>query len=300
MTRTPQGRLFSRGFSLRTKAFLSLIALLPALAAAGWLLIPVPRDHAIWPLLAAVAATFGLVLLVIESLFIRKIRQLDRELLALAGNTESDEPGPAASRDEFARLSCSLTRLLGSLQRRCEDSEEREQVLLSVLDSSSEGILAFRSLRNEDGVITDFILALANKAAEGIFNRKAEEMTGRCLLGLFPGSLGEGVFDRYVRVVETKTGMDFEVFHGHEEVRSWFHLFAEPWDDGLVVTFEEIGARKRAEQELKASIEELERFNRAMIGREDRILEMKTEVNRLRSRLGLPPAYKVDASNDEL
>ncbi len=300
MTRTPQGRLFSRGFSLRTKAFLSVGILLSALAAAGWFLIPGPQDHILWPFPVAVAAATGLVLLAIEVLFIQKIHQLDRELLALAGNGEPDASVPAAPRDEMARLSSSLPRLLGLLQRRCEDSEEREQVLLSVLDSSPEGIVAFRSIRNEDGVITDFILALVNKAAEGIFNRKAEEMTGQCLLGLFPESLGEGVFGRYVQVVETKTGMDFEVFHGHEEIRSWFHLFAKPWDDGLVVTFEEIGARKRAEQELKASIEELERFNRAMIGREDRILEMKTEVNRLRSRLGLPPAYKVDASNDEL
>jgi hypothetical protein len=82
-------------------------------------------------------------------------------------------------------------------------------------------------------------------------------------------------------------------------MRRWLYISAEPWSDGFVVTFEEISQRKRVEQELKASIEELERFNRAMIGRESRILEMKSEVNLLRSRMGLPPGYKVDALNDD-
>jgi hypothetical protein len=37
-----------------------------------------------------------------------------------------------------------------------------------------------------------------------------------------------------------------------------------------------------------------------MLVRENRVLEMKTEVNLLRARMGLPPEYKVDSVNDEL
>ena len=172
--------------------------------------------------------------------------------------------------------------------------ENREALLLSVLDSASEGIMAFRSLRNEKGAISDFIVVLANKAAGKLMNRESKGMLGKCLLGLFPGNLSEGLFDRYVQVVETRTGEQFEAFDGHEDVRAWFHIAVDPWSDGFVVTFEEISQRMRVEQELKASIEELERFNKAMIGRESRVLEMKSEVNLLRSRLGLPPEYKVD------
>lgn len=257
------------------------------------------KNRIVWTaiLFGAVFSVFGLI--VTEILFIRKIVRMDGEFQTLDGKTDSSTRLPGSPRDEFVRLAGSANRLLDSLGRRRMEAETREEVLLSVLDSSSEGIMAFKSLRNEKGAICDFILVLANKAAEAIVNCKAENMLGKCLLGLFTGNMGQGAFDRYVQVVETRTGEHFEIFHGQEDARSWFHIFAEPWKDGFVATFEEIGARKRVEQELKASIEELERFNRAMIGRENRILEMKSEVNRLRARLGLQPEYKVDSFSDE-
>ena len=182
---------------------------------------------------------------------------------------------------------------------RRREFENQETLLLSVLNSASEGIMAFRSLRNEKSAISDFIMVLANKSAAAMVAREAKDMLGKSLLGLFPGTLSEGIFDRYARVVETKVGEHFEIFYAHEALRVWLSISAEPWSDGLVVTFEEISQRKRVEQELQASIEELERFNRAMLVRENRVLEMKSEVNRLRTRLGLPPEYKVDSTNDE-
>ena len=228
------------------------------------------------------AIFFGVLLatgfLVIEFFFVRKITRMDQEL-QMSAETAS--------------------RLSALLRSRHGESENQEALLLSVLDSASEGIIAFRSLRNEKGAISDFIVVLANKSAGVMMNRESKDMLGKCLLGLFPGNLSEGLFDRYVRVVETKVGEQLEAFDGHEDVRAWFHISVEPWSDGLVITLEEIGQRKRVEQELKASIEELERFNRAMIGRENRVLEMKSEVNLVRSRLGLPPEYKVDSLSDE-
>lgn len=238
--------------------------------------------------------------LAIEYLFIRKISQMDREFQTLVGNKDSLARLQENSRDEFGRLAGSANRLLDSLRRERMESESQKTLLLSVLDSASEGIMAFRSLRNERGAISDFIMVLANKSAEAMLDRSSGDMLGKCLLGLFPGHLTEGIFDRYVQVVETKIGDHFETFYSHEEMRRWLYISAEPWSDGFVVTFEEISQRKRVEQELKASIEELERFNRAMIGRESRILEMKSEVNLLRSRLDLPPGYKVDSLNDDV
>lgn len=237
--------------------------------------------------------------LAIEHLFIRKISRMDREFQMLVGNKNSLARLQENSRDEFGRLAGSANRLLDSLRRQRSESESQKTLLLSVLDSASEGIMAFRSLRNERGSISDFILVLANKSAEEMLDRSSGDMLGKCLLGLFPATMTDGIFDRYVQVVETKTGDHFETFYSHEEMRRWLYISAEPWSDGFVVTFEEISQRKRVEQELKASIEELERFNRAMIGRESRILEMKSEVNLLRSRMGLPPGYKVDSLNDD-
>ena len=50
---------------------------------------------------------------------------------------------------------------------------------------------------------------------------------------------------------------------------------------------------KKAKTSLEISNKELERFNRAMIGREQRIIELKREINELRAKLGMPAMFNV-------
>jgi PAS domain-containing protein len=57
---------------------------------------------------------------------------------------------------------------------------------------------------------------------------------------------------------------------------------------GLVI---DITARKRAERELQRHNEELDRINRAMVGREVVMIEMKREINRLSQQLGYQTPY---------
>lgn len=49
--------------------------------------------------------------------------------------------------------------------------------------------------------------------------------------------------------------------------------------------------RKRAERELVRTNRELERFNRAMVGRELRMVELKMEINKLLAAAGQPPRH---------
>ena len=50
--------------------------------------------------------------------------------------------------------------------------------------------------------------------------------------------------------------------------------------------------------ELQASIEELALFNRAMVGRELRMIELKREVNQLCRTAGQPPRYPIETTED--
>ena len=55
---------------------------------------------------------------------------------------------------------------------------------------------------------------------------------------------------------------------------------------GAVVVFRDITERKKAEAELKEYVADLERFNRLVIGREERMIQLKEEVNGLTEKLG--------------
>lgn len=61
---------------------------------------------------------------------------------------------------------------------------------------------------------------------------------------------------------------------------------------------QEVTERKRAEDDLRDTYEELARFNRAAVGRELRLIELKKEVNALCHQLGCPPRYPLDFENE--
>ncbi|MEI8122671.1 MAG: PAS domain S-box protein [bacterium] len=61
---------------------------------------------------------------------------------------------------------------------------------------------------------------------------------------------------------------------------------------GNLVIISDITQTKKGEAILKGTLNELERHNRLMTGRETRILELKREVNHLQAELGRTPAYQ--------
>lgn len=58
---------------------------------------------------------------------------------------------------------------------------------------------------------------------------------------------------------------------------------------------QEVACRRKAEEELRERFEELRRWHEATLDREDRILELKREVNELLQKAGLPPRYEAAA-----
>lgn len=56
----------------------------------------------------------------------------------------------------------------------------------------------------------------------------------------------------------------------------------------------DITPRKQAEEAVRASYEEISRFNRLAVDRELRMIELKTEINALCEQAGLPPRYAMN------
>ncbi|MBK7767993.1 MAG: PAS domain S-box protein [Sulfuritalea sp.] len=80
----------------------------------------------------------------------------------------------------------------------------------------------------------------------------------------------------------------------------WFSMSVNPLgaqDRGVVVTHADISERKLAEEKDRQQLKELRQWYELTLGREDRVVELKSEVNALLRRLGETPAYaSVEAS----
>jgi len=66
-------------------------------------------------------------------------------------------------------------------------------------------------------------------------------------------------------------------------------------EDGKVMgtqgVLRDITERKRVEEEIKKQLDELQRWHNATLGRENRVIELKQEVNKLLGQDGKPPRY---------
>ncbi|WP_413164326.1 PAS domain S-box protein [Capilliphycus salinus ALCB114379] len=111
-----------------------------------------------------------------------------------------------------------------------------------------------KSVRDETGQIIDFECMYANPKAEVALKRSGEDLVGQRLLEILPGShFNTNLFNRYVEVVETGQPHNIEILYDADDIRGWFHNMAVKLDDGVAVSFNDISARKGAEEALRAS-----------------------------------------------
>jgi PAS domain S-box-containing protein len=99
------------------------------------------------------------------------------------------------------------------------------------------------------------------------------------------------------RVLETGVPERQEIQMSVNGASCWWDLTLEPWRNskGVIIGISgaamDITERKRAEEALRASRKDLESFNRSMVGRELRMVELKKEVDQLCVKFGQPSRY---------
>jgi signal transduction histidine kinase len=135
-----------------------------------------------------------------------------------------------------------------------------EGFLESVLNTSQNGIITYKAIR-ENGKITDFRIAFANKSIErllgidpvAVINKRLSEM---------PSYLRDSdIFDKYITVAETGKQMEFETLYDQGTVKKWFFVSLGKLEDGVTATFHDISNLKKYEDELKMNIRQLEESN---------------------------------------
>lgn len=150
---------------------------------------------------------------------------------------------------------------LKTLEREISEKQFAQSTIQNILDHSLDGIMAFSSIRNEQGEIIDFKWILANFISSQTLGRGRENLIGSNLLDVVPDANNMGLFEIYKQVVVTGVSRQFERdFNLRGEVK-WFYMAAVKLGDGLIVTYTDVTGKHVAEDQMRKYSEELKRSN---------------------------------------
>ncbi len=109
-----------------------------------------------------------------------------------------------------------------------------------MLQNISDGFFSVSSR----GIITHF-----NQAAERFLHIAAGQAIGQRFYRVFPEARGSILDENCLRVMKTKTSMEFEAYFAQKPHENWYNVRVSPFEDGILVYFQVTTARKQAEQE---------------------------------------------------
>lgn len=137
-------------------------------------------------------------------------------------------------------------------ERQAVENQRQASFLNNVLDASSNGIVAERAIRDAEGTIVDFLIISANRQAAEIVDSTVEALVGRGDLELHPELRSSGIFDAYVKTVETGESQFVETHYNDGRLDHWVEIRTRKLtDEELVITFSNVSDVKRTQQALE-------------------------------------------------
>nr|WP_068891170.1 PAS domain S-box protein [Pedobacter panaciterrae] len=124
-------------------------------------------------------------------------------------------------------------------------SKNSLDMLQSVFDSTLIGMSVLEAVRDERGVITDFVIKMVSKELERETNRK--DLVGKLYFQEYPGVRSVGIFDLMLQVMETGEPAGKEYAYTFDGFNKWFFCKFVKMGDGIVATNMDISERKNAE-----------------------------------------------------
>jgi two-component sensor histidine kinase/PAS domain-containing protein len=176
------------------------------------------------------------------------------ELARTAGPTGSGR-GEALEFIIFGLGGAAVIPIVDAYRRRQPALGDVGHLFKAVQDISLEGVVVYRALIDRASQVRDFEYRYANPAARAIMvNRNSDKIVGAKLLDRLPLAREHPqLFPRYARVFTTGETSEAE----YELGGRWFHSTAAKLDDGIVVTVQDVSARRRAEDAQRLRLQEL-------------------------------------------
>ncbi|KJU85431.1 sigma-54 dependent transcriptional regulator/sensory box protein [Candidatus Magnetobacterium bavaricum] len=182
------------------------------------------------------------------------------------------------------------------VQQRTEELKKSEELSRMLLISVAEGIF---------GVDADGVVVFVNPAALKMLRYEEDEVVGKNLHTMIHHTYADGSphpEDACPMYKTNRYGISNQVSDDVLWRRdgSYFRveysatpIYKDNTVVGSVVTFRDITERKKVEEQLKRHVMDLERFNRLTIGREEKMIQLKQEINELSEELGRIRRYKI-------
>jgi len=115
-----------------------------------------------------------------------------------------------------------------------------------ILESITDAFMALDS---------DWRFTYVNDQSARVMGRKREDLLGRSFWDEFPAAVGSTFERKYRRAVDERIAVTFEEFYSPLDI--WVEVRAYPSKEGLAVFYRDVTARKRAEEDLRRSQEDL-------------------------------------------
>ncbi len=159
---------------------------------------------------------------------------------------DTPEPCLTLSAHRFGQRERHDAKIAVSVPQALRDREEsRCGEMVNLLQSGEMGILA-RFPAPVYVVDGEWRLLLVSEEGAAAVGRTTDELTGRTMWENYPDLRGTVVEHELTRALETGARVHFEHYYG--PLDSWFSVSAAPFQDGLLITFDDVSDQKRAER----------------------------------------------------